>query len=383
MLSPHVRVAGLKVFTDYDNANILLWEQADLNAFVLKEYRDGWQLAVKTVSTRSLEMVLSAYESARQAEAGIVTSRGRLEHALFATPEQIARIQQLGLIPSIQTNNPGQLVGEPDVDELIAREPAGSYAPWRSYLEAGIIVANGTGFPSYYVDEPSGAPFGSPVHLIYQGVTRVGNLGRQPYPWLLDQTITAEQTMRALTIDAAYAAFEEDRKGSLTAGKLADMVILSEDPRGLPSQQINNIQVLMTMIAGKVGWCAPGSETLCPTVQTTAVDPYTGQWAATDPADGSKMTLEITREGGTYSLRLVDEQAGICGLDQSGKPVVAAEIVSPGTISGDVLSTTVTSIRCLSVPASTIERTLAITYKYEADSDTLLDSSQGAVWHRQ
>ncbi|WKZ36144.1 MAG: hypothetical protein QY332_21270 [Anaerolineales bacterium] len=66
------------------------------------------------------------------------------------------------------------------------------------------------------MDEPTGAPFGSPIHLIYQAVTRVGNLGVQPETWMLDQTITAEQAMRALTIDAAYADFQEDVLGSIT-----------------------------------------------------------------------------------------------------------------------------------------------------------------------
>lgn len=263
-VSPHVRVAGLKVFTDFDNANILLWNQPDLNAFLLKEHRNGWQLAVKTVSTRSLDMILRAFESIRQLDPSIVDARGRLEHMLFATPDQIRRIKDLGLIPSIQTNDPGQLVGDPDIDALIAREPAGSYTPWRSLVQAGIPIAGGSAFPSYYVDEPSGAPFGSPMHLIYQGITRVGNLGRQPYPWLLDQTITAEDVLRALTINAAYATSEDNIKGSVSPGKLADLVILSDNPLTVPAAQINSIQALVTMVGGKVEWCAPGSEPLCP-----------------------------------------------------------------------------------------------------------------------
>jgi hypothetical protein len=102
------------------------------------------------------------------------------------------------------------------------------------------------------------------MHLIYQAITRVGNFGKKPYPWLLDQTITAEQALRVLTINGAYATFTEDVKGSLTAGKLADVVILSNDPLTVATPAINNIKVLMTMIDGKVEFCAPGSSALCP-----------------------------------------------------------------------------------------------------------------------
>ena len=195
VLSPHVRVAGLIGFADFDNATVLLWQQNDLNAFLLKAQQQGWTVALKTVSTRSLEMILDAYAYVETADPQAVNSRNRLEHTLFITPDQISRIKQLGLIPVINLNNPGQLVGEPDVDALIAREPQGTYAPWRSLEQAGILVANGSAWPSYYVDEPTGAPFGSPMHLMYQGITRTGNLGRKPYPWLLDQTITAQEAL--------------------------------------------------------------------------------------------------------------------------------------------------------------------------------------------
>jgi hypothetical protein len=273
VVSPHVRVAGLKIFTDHENATILLWNQDKLNAFVLARIQEGWQLAIKTVSTRSLEMILQAIEYVETTIPSIANRRVRLEHMLFATPNQIARIKNLGLIPIINLNNPGQLVGDQDVDQLIAREPQGSYAPWRSLAQAGIPFGNATGWPSYYVDEPSGAPFGSPMHLIYQAVTRVGNLGRQPYPWLLDQTLTADEAMHALTINGAHATFEEKMKGSLEQGKLADLVILSDDPLGVSAQQINEIKVLLTMIGGKVEYCAAGHEALCPSASPSAPAP--------------------------------------------------------------------------------------------------------------
>jgi predicted amidohydrolase YtcJ len=384
-VAPQLRVAGLKIFTDFDNATILLWPQEALDAFVLARLQEGWPLAIKTVSTRSLEMILKAVESASATIPDIPARRIRLEHMLFATPDQIARLQQFGLVPVINLNNPGQLVGDSDVDQLIAREPQGSYAPWRSLEQAGLHIANATGWPSYYVDEPMGAPFGSPMHLIYQAVTRVGNLGTQPYPWLLDQTITAAQAMKILTIDGAFASFEEDSKGSLSPGKLADMVILSDNPVRVSAAQVNNIQVLMTMIGGKVEWCAPGYESLCPgatPAPAAQADPFVGDWSATDPADGSHMSLHVALQGGAYKVVLTDEQATACGLDSEGRPTVAAELDASGTLLGGVLRTAVTSLRCLSQPPTSRALDLSIDYEYQLDTDTLTDSLQSAIWRR-
>ena len=316
MVSPRVRVAGLKIFTDFDNATILFWEQDDLNAYLLTLHQEGWQLAVKTVSARSLEMILNAFEHIETIDPNVIDSRGRLEHVLFLTPEQITRVQHLGLIPSIQTNSPGQLVGSQDLAVLMAREPRGSAFPWRSLTEANINIANGSAWPSYYVDELTGAPFGSPMRLIYQAVAREGNLGAQPEAWMLDQTITAEDALRSLTIDAAYANFQDDILGSLTPGKLADMVILSDSPLSGATGDINNINVLMTMIDGQVEYCATGFESLCPGLPTArpAVSqgteapgstPFTGDWEGIDPFDGSTLTISLvqTEDGltGTYN----------------------------------------------------------------------------------
>jgi predicted amidohydrolase YtcJ len=264
MVSPHVRVAGLKVFTDFDNATTLIWNQEALNAALLKEHRNGWQLAVKTVSTSSLEMILEAFRAIEKADPGIAARRHRLEHNLFATPDQIAEIKRLGIVSVINLNVPGQLIGQPDIDALIGREPARSYAPWRSMFRAGIAPAGCSGFPSFYVEEPTGAPFGSPIHLIYQGVTRVGNLGVRPDASLLDQALTAEESLRALTVNGARAVFEDDDKGVIARGKLADLVVLSADPLTASAEAINGITVLTTIVGGKVEYCGFGSPVPCP-----------------------------------------------------------------------------------------------------------------------
>jgi predicted amidohydrolase YtcJ len=258
-VSAKVRVSGAKVFTDFDDARVLLWKQPDLNAFLLARHREGWQLAIKTVSSESLGMILAALQSVRAAEPGITSARVRLEHMLFATPGQIATIRELGVVPAINTNAPGSLIGVPGIAELIGRNPPGSFVPWRSLFDAGIPAAGISGYPSLWVDEPTGAPFGSPLHLIYQAVTRDGNHGVPSPPELLGQALTAEQALRAHTINAARAAFEEGRLGSIAPGKLADLVVLSDDPLRVAPRAINDVRVLLTVVGGDVLYCADGS----------------------------------------------------------------------------------------------------------------------------
>jgi len=343
MVSPHVRVAGVKVFTDFNNAEVLIWKQEDLNDLLLNLHQEGWQLAMKTISTRSLEMILKAFEYIETIDPNVIHSRGRLEHAFFFTPEQITRVQHLGLIPIMHTSIPSELIGSRDM-LMIPLEPQGSAFPWRNLIEANVTIANASSWPSYYVDEPTGAPFGSPIRLIYQGPTRAGNLGVQPEAWMLDQTITAEDAMRALTINGAYATYQEDILGSLTAGKLADLVILSDNPLGVESEDIINIKVLMTMIGGEVEYCAIGQQSLCPGIQPAArtltpetdtplTTPFSGTWEGTDPIDGS-----------IINVSLVQTENGLTG---EYKDTYSPSVKPPGYEghgSGTMISTTTTQM---------------------------------------
>ncbi|OGO57674.1 MAG: hypothetical protein A2V85_02925 [Chloroflexi bacterium RBG_16_72_14] len=337
-VSPHVRVAGLKVFTDFDNATVLLWYQGDLNAFLLDRHREGWQLAVKTVSTTSLAMILSALEAARAADPLVLEARVRLEHMLFATPEQIAAIEALGVVPAINTNVPGQLVGEPDIDALIAREPADAYAPWRSVADAGIPAAGISGFPSLWVDEPTGAPFGSPIHLVYQAVTRAGNLGVQSPAHLLDQALTVQQALRAHTIHAAWAAFEDDVKGSITPGKLADLVVLSANPLAVPAEEINAIETLMTMIGGRVEHCAVGWEAVCPGPAGAAASPVPTQPGPSGPADGNlarEATVTASSElPGAPASNVIDGTDAHWNAAAGAPQWIELALASPGRVAG-------------------------------------------------
>jgi hypothetical protein len=88
------------------------------------------------------------------------------------------------------------------------------------------------------------------MYVVSSAVTRVGGLGLTPTDWMMNQTISVEQALRLLTIDAAYGTFQEDIKGSIEVGKFADLVILSENPLTALENTLSDIEVIMTMVGG-------------------------------------------------------------------------------------------------------------------------------------
>ena len=183
-----------------------------------------------------------------------------------------------------------------------------------------------------------------------------------------------------MTIGGAYGAGQEATRGSITPGKLADLVVLSADPRHVPATQLNNIQVRMTMIGGRIAWCAAGCPGSGPATPPTATgqpaDPFVGDWIATDPTDGSAMTLHVTQTGSGYTVVLSDDRAAICGSS------TGAEIKASGTATGGVLTTQVTALTCQSSPPHTLDRHPTIRYTFDPATATLTDDAQHATWHR-
>ena len=124
------------------------------------------------------------------------------------------------------------------------RARTGAY-PWRSLLDAGTVLANGTDAPVENLD---------PIPSFYASVSRRLADGRVFYG---DQRMTREEALRSYTLDAAYAAFEDDLKGSLTPGKLADVVVLSKDILTVPDEEILTSRVHLTILGGQVRYRAP------------------------------------------------------------------------------------------------------------------------------
>jgi predicted amidohydrolase YtcJ len=124
---------------------------------------------------------------------------------------------------------------------------AGAYA-WRAFLEAGVRLAFGSDFPVEQVN---------PILGFHAAVTRRDAEGWPPEGWLPEQRLAREEALRAFTLDAAYAAYQEDELGSLTPGKLADFVVLSEDIMSIPESDILAVRVLATYLGGRPIYTSP------------------------------------------------------------------------------------------------------------------------------
>jgi predicted amidohydrolase YtcJ len=201
--------------------------------------KNGFQLCVHAIGDRANRETLDIYEKYfREIEDG-KSLRWRIEHAQHLSSADIPRFGQLGVIASMQAVH--STSDGPWVPKRIGTERAeeGAYV-WQKLINSGAVVANGTDTPVEDVN---------PILNFYAAITRKLPDGNAFYP---DQRMTRWQALRAYTTNNAYAAFEEQIKGSLISGKLADITILSGDLTSVPDDQIRNIEVLFTIVGGEV-----------------------------------------------------------------------------------------------------------------------------------
>jgi len=203
-------------------------------------YENGYQVCIHAIGDRANREVLNAYEDTfKKNNADGKNLRWRVEHAQHLNPADIPRFGQLGVIAAMQgihcTSDAPWV--EPRLGAKRAEE--GAYV-WQKLMQSGAVVTNGTDAPVENVD---------PLPSFYASVTRRANDGRVFYP---DQRMSRMEALRSYTLSNAFAAFEEDIKGSLSPGKLADITILTKDILTIPDDQILSAKVSYTIIGGKV-----------------------------------------------------------------------------------------------------------------------------------
>ena len=198
--------------------------------------RQGWRVATHAVGDSAIDEVLTGYEAANR-EKSIVGRRWTIEHGFIPRADQFPRMKQLGLVISAQ--NHLYLAG-PSLVRMWGPERAAWTTPMRTYLDQGFVVAGGT--------DSSVVPY-PPLWVIYHFVTRNtisgGILGA-------DQKITRREALQVETLNNAYVTFEEKIKGSIEPGKLADLVVLPEDILTCPDKAIESMNVLITMVGGRI-----------------------------------------------------------------------------------------------------------------------------------
>jgi len=188
-----------------------------------------------------LNLYAEAFKAVPEAERGVKKPRWRDEHAQVLAPAEIGRFAQLGVIPSMQPSHAiGDLFFAPS--RLGPQRLKGAYA-WRSLLRTGVVIPAGSDAP---------VELGEPMIEFYAAVARKDTSGFQGADWHPEEAVSRPEALKMLTIWPAYAAFEENERGSIDVGKWADLTVLSADIMRIPEHEILTTRCVMTVIGGEV-----------------------------------------------------------------------------------------------------------------------------------
>jgi predicted amidohydrolase YtcJ len=224
---------------DPTNSGLLVSKPEHIRAWADWALRNGFQVNVHAIGDRGNRIVLDAFEAALVA-APKADHRFRIEHAQVLSPQDIPRFAKLGVIPSMQATHQTSDMRWAEA-RLGPERIRGAYA-WRSLLNTGVVIPNGTDFP---VEEVN------PLLTFHAAVTRQDPTGWPAGGWHPDQKMTREEALQSMTIWPAYAGFQESVLGSLTPGKYADFVVLDRDIMRVPDAEILGARVTSTWIGGK------------------------------------------------------------------------------------------------------------------------------------
>jgi predicted amidohydrolase YtcJ len=234
---------GAWLFQPYDDlpgSTGLIVESLDsIRETALLAVKHDYQLCTHAIGDRANHEILELYDTVFRSHPGNKDRRWRIEHAQHIAPADFPRFAELGVIASMQGNHATS--DGPFVVARLGKERGGaeSYA-WRSLLDYQAVVINGTDVPVEDVN---------PILSFHASVTRRMRDGRLFFP---EQCMTRSEALRSYTRDAAYAAFEEDVKGTLSVGKLADVVVLSRNITTIPADEIPAARVDFTIVGGQV-----------------------------------------------------------------------------------------------------------------------------------
>ncbi|HUL47551.1 MAG TPA: amidohydrolase [Steroidobacteraceae bacterium] len=213
---------------------------------LMKADSAGLQLRVHAIGDRAISMILDMFADIEKVN-GYHDQRMTIEHAQHVAPKDFERFARLHVIASMQ---PYHAIDDGRwVEARIGRERARSSYAWRSFLDHGVTLAFGTDWDVAPLD---------PLLGLYAAVTRATLDGRNPHGWIPEQKITLAEAVEAYTLGSAFAEFQEKEKGSISPGKLADMVILSGDIFAMQPEAIRNVKVETTIVGGRIVYRAPG-----------------------------------------------------------------------------------------------------------------------------
>jgi predicted amidohydrolase YtcJ len=257
---PYLRIGALKAYADGslgsgtayffepfndqpNNHGLLSDEMQPLSLMrdrMMKADAAGLQICTHAIGDQAISMILDLYSEIAQAH-GPADRRWRIEHAQHMAAKDFARFAQLHVIASMQ---PYHAIDDGRwAEKRIGHDRASRTYAFRTFLNHGVRLAFGTDWDV--------APL-NPMLTVYAAVTRATLDGKNPGGWFPEQKLTVPETIEAYTMGSAYAEFQENDKGSITPGKLADIVLLSDDIFTIDPVRIRDVKVLKTIVGGRV-----------------------------------------------------------------------------------------------------------------------------------
>ncbi len=266
--SPYLRIGAVKGFADgslgsrtayffeaYSDApnsfgllNKGMQPLSRMQGWMMQADAAGLQICTHAIGDRAISIVLDLYAEVAKTN-GAADRRFRIEHAQHVAAKDFVRFAELHVIASVQ---PYQAIDDGRwAEKRIGHDRTSRTYPFRTFLNHGVQLAFGTDWPVVPLN---------PLLGIYAAVTRATLDGKYPGGWFPEQKLTVPEAIEAYTMGSAYAEFQEKEKGSLTPGKLADMVLLSDDIFSMDPGGIKDVKAVKTIVGGKVVWDAASQE---------------------------------------------------------------------------------------------------------------------------
>jgi predicted amidohydrolase YtcJ len=237
---------------DTANTGLLRTTQAKIQDVCERALRAGFQVCTHAIGDRGNRVVLDAYEAALRI-VPVRDHRLRIEHAQVLAPEDVPRFAQLGVIPSMQTTH--QISDMPWAQARLGPERVkGAYA-WRSLLDTGVTIANGTDAPVEAVDSR---------RTFHAAIARENEANQPPGGWYPRQRMMRREALMSMTIWAARASFMDRDAGSISVGKYADFTVVDRDWTIVPPEAIMATRFLATYSSGKPVYEAPVASAMAP-----------------------------------------------------------------------------------------------------------------------
>ncbi len=222
-----------------EHSGLLFYSLQEMTNMVMKAAKEGYQVNVHAIGDAANRQALNAFEAVKDS-LGNQGLRFRIEHAQVVDVDDISRFKKLNIIASMQPTHATSDMNMAE-DRIGKERMRGAYV-WQTFLDQGTVVACGSDFPVEHVN---------PFFGLYSAVTRQDHQGNPPGGWYPQESITRKQALKCFTVDAAYAAHQEDIIGTLEKGKRADFIIIDRDYFEIPESEIWKIDVLETWVAGE------------------------------------------------------------------------------------------------------------------------------------